>query len=211
MAIITQLLRFPFSRQDELVVQRALSLNKVLAFPTETCYGLGGNALSKEVQDSVFLLKQRSKKKPLLLLVMPEWLPLLCQWDDSRIDELMKTFWPGPLTLILAANPKLPEHLRNEDGTLAVRYSSSTVAQHLIELGNCPIIGTSANLSGRPSCSTANEVEEQLNNRLELIIDGGKTAGNEVSTIVNCMTEPFNLIRQGVIALTELNQVCEVH
>ena len=204
------LVDFPLSKKAESTVSAALANNKVLAFPTETFYGLGGNALSNNVVERVYSIKQRSRKKPLLVLLTPEWLPRLCLWNDSRINDLMAAFWPGPLTLILAENPQLPKHLRNADQTLAVRYSSSPVAQRLIELGNCPLIGTSANLAGMPECSSANAVSVQLKNQLELIIDGGELTEFQPSTIVNCQCETFEVLRQGAISLTELNQICEV-
>jgi L-threonylcarbamoyladenylate synthase len=122
----------------------------------------------------------------------------------------MHEFWPGPLTLILPANPELPEHLQNTDGTLAVRYTSSPVAQRLIELGNCPLIGTSANLTGLPECSTVKQVADQLKNQLEMIIDGGELLANQPSTIVNCSSKKFKILRHGSITLTELNRICEV-
>jgi L-threonylcarbamoyladenylate synthase len=146
----------------------------------------------------------------LLLLITSQWLPRLCQWSDSRINDLIDEYWPGPLTLILAANPELPEHLQNTAGTLAVRYTSSPVAQRLIELGDCPLIGTSANLTGMPECSTVKQVAEQLKNKLDLIIDGGKLPAIQPSTIVNCTSKKIKILRHGAITLTELNRICEV-
>ena len=144
------------------------------------------------------------------MLISPEWLPRLCKWNDSGINDLMETFWPGPLTLILAGNAELPEHLQCANGTLAVRYTSSQATQYLIKLGNCPIIGTSANRTGMPPCSSAKKVADQLNDQLDLIIDGGETTGLQASTIVSCLSEPFKLLRHGVIPLTELNRSCKV-
>ncbi|MDP6294829.1 MAG: L-threonylcarbamoyladenylate synthase [SAR324 cluster bacterium] len=201
---------FPFTKTAESQVATALSNQQVLAFPTETFYGLGGNAFSKSLVERVYRIKKRPLTKSLLVLITPEWLPRLSHWNDSRINDLMHEFWPGPLTLILAANAELPEHLQNTDGTLAVRYTSSPVAQRLIELGNCPLIGTSANLTGLPECSTVNQVADQLKNQLELIIDGGELLANQPSTIVNCSSNKFKILRHGSITLTELNRICEV-
>ena len=201
---------FPFTKTAASQVAIALRNQQVLAFPTETFYGLGGNAFSNSLVERVYSIKERPHTKPLLVLITPEWLPRLCQWNDSRINDLMHEFWPGPLTLILAANPELPEHLQNTDGTLAVRYTSSPVAQRLIELGNCPLIGTSANLTGLPECSTVKQVADQLKNQLELIIDGGELLANQPSTIVNCSSNKFKILRHGSITLTELNRICEV-
>ena len=137
---MTALVKYPFTKNNESVIADILSENKVLAFPTETVYGLGGNAFSKKVADRIYLIKQRTRNKPFPLLITVEWLKKLCLWNDSRIDDLIEAFWPGPLTLILKSNPDLPKHLKNNSGTLAVRYSSSTAVQRLIELGECPII-----------------------------------------------------------------------
>jgi L-threonylcarbamoyladenylate synthase len=207
---IARLVKFPFSKTEEILVKTALLHNKVLAFPTETFYGLGGNAFLKKVADRVYNIKERPRNKPLLVLTTPEWLPGLCLWNDSRIDDLMNAFWPGPLTLILAANPELPQHLQNSDGTLAVRYTSAPAAQCLIELGSCPIIGTSANLTGMPECSSATEVHNQLNNKVDMIIDGGELEENRASTILNCQNKNFEVLRHGVIPSAEINRICEV-
>ena len=207
---MTALVKYPFTKINESVITDILSENKVLAFPTETVYGLGGNAFSKEVADRIYLIKQRPRNKPFPLLITVEWLKKLCLWNDSRIDDLIEAFWPGPLTLILKSNPDLPNHLNNNSGTLAVRYSSSTAVQRLIELGECPIIGTSANRSGLPPCTTADEVANQLKDDVDIVIDGCKRSENLASTIVHCLTEPFKIVRQGSISLKALNQICKV-
>ena len=207
---MTALVKYPFTKNNESVITDILSENKVLAFPTETVYGLGGNAFSKKVADRIYLIKQRPRNKPFPLLITVEWLKKLCLWNDSRIDDLIEAFWPGPLTLILKSNPDLPNHLNNNSGTLAVRYSSSTAVQRLIELGECPIIGTSANRSGLPACTSADEVAIQLKDDVDIVIDGCKRSENLASTIVHCLTEPFKILRQGSISLKELNHICIV-
>ena len=207
---MTALVKYPFTKNNERVIADILSKNKVLAFPTETVYGLGGNAFSKNVADRIYLIKQRPINKPFPLLITVEWLKKLCLWNDSRIDDLIEAFWPGPLTLILKSNPDLPKHLNNNSGTLAVRYSSSTVVQRLIELGQCPIIGTSANRSELPACTSADEVAIQLMGDVDIVIDGCKRSENLASTIVHCLTEPYKILRQGAISLKELNHICKI-
>ena len=204
------LIKFPFTDNNERLIANILSENKVLAFPTETVYGLGGNAFSKEVVDRIYLIKQRSRKKPFPLLITLKWLNKLCIWNDQRIDDLIESFWPGPLTLILKSNPDLPEHLKNNSKTLAVRYSNSHVVQRLIELGECPLIGTSANLSGFPAYTSADEVFSNFNDEVRVVIDGNKRSENLASTIVNCLAEPFKIVRQGSISLKELNHICKM-
>ena len=207
---MTALVKYPFTYKNENFITEILSENKVLAFPTETVYGLGGNAFSKEVSDRIYLIKERPRNKPLPLLITVKWFKKLCLWNDPRIDDLIDAFWPGPLTLILKSNPDLPKHLKNKSGTLAVRYSSSNVVQNLIKLGECPIIGTSANKSGFPACTSADEVTSHLNDDVDIVIDGYNISENLASTIVYCLNEPFKILRQGSISLKELNNICKI-
>ena len=207
---MTSLIKYPFTNYNESLITEILSKNKILAFPTETVYGLGGNAFSIEVADRIYLIKQRPRNKPFPLLITLKWLKKLCLWNDSRIDDLIEAFWPGPLTLILKSNLDLPKHLKNNSGTLAVRFSSSAVVQRLIELGEYPLIGTSANRSGFPACKSADEVANQLKDDVDIVIDGYNRSENLASTIVHCLTEPFTILRQGTISLKELNQICKV-
>ena len=207
---MTALVKYPFTYKNENYITEILSENKVLAFPTETVYGLGGNAFSKEVADRIYLIKQRPRNKPFPLLITLKWLKKLCLWNDSRIDDLIEAFWPGPLTLILNSNPDLPKHLKNNSGTLAVRFSSSAVVQRLIELGECPLIGTSANRTSYPACISAEDVRHHLKDDIDIIIDGYSGSEKSSSTIVHCITEPFRIIRKGPISLKELNLICRV-
>ena len=207
---MTVLIEYPFINNNESLIAKILSENHVLSFPTETVYGLGGNAFSKDVAEKIYLIKKRPRNKPFPLLITLEWLKKLCLCNDSRINNLIEAFWPGPLTLILESNPDLPKHLKNNTGTLAVRYSSSTLVQHLIELGKCPIIGTSANRSGFPACTSADEVLSQLKEDVDIVIQEYKNSEIVASTIVNCLTEPFKILRQGSISLKELNHICKV-
>ena len=207
---MTALIKYPFTNNNETLITDMLSENQILAFPTETVYGLGGNAFSKEVADRIYLIKQRPRNKPFPLLISLKWLKRLCLWDDSRIDDLIEAFWPGPLTLILNSNPDLPKHLKNKSGALAVRHSSSTIVQHLIELGECPIIGTSANRSGFPACTSAGEVTSHLKDDVDIVIDRYNRSENLASTIVHCQTEPFKILRQGSISLKKLNYICKI-
>ena len=207
---MTDLIKYPFTDNNENLIANILSENQVLAFPTETVYGLGGNAFSKEVVDRIYLIKQRHRNKPFPLLITVKWLKKLCLWNDSRIDDLIEAFWPGPLTLILNSNPDLPKHLKNNSGTLAVRFSSSAVVQRLIELGEYPLIGTSANRSGFPACTSADEVVSHLKDDVDIVIDEYNRTENLASTIVHCLTEPFKILRQGSISLKELNHICKI-
>ena len=100
--------------------------------------------------------------------------------------------------------------IRDSTGTLAVRFSSSALVQRLIELGECPIIGTSANRSGFPACTTAEEVSSQLKGDVDIVIGGYNRSENLASTIVHCLSQPFKILRQGSITLKELNHICKI-
>ena len=203
-------MKFPFTKKCEILVSDALQSDKVIVFPTETFYGIGGNALSKSVVGKIYKIKRRSTEKSFILLINLEWLDKITNSNDSRVNDLIEKFWPGPLTLILKANKLIPEHLKSDNGTVAVRYTSSSVAQKLIELGNCPIIGTSANISGSSPCYSLKEVKTQLKNSADLYVDGGNLDLNQPSTIVNCLSSNFKVLRHGVISISTLNQVCKV-
>ncbi len=203
-------MKFPFTKKCESLISKALKSHKTIVFPTETLYGLGGNAFSKSVVEKIYKIKKRSSDKSLILLINLEWLNSITTFNDSRVDDLIEKFWPGPLTLILKANKLLPDHLKNDTGTVAVRYTSSSVAQRLIELGNCPVIGTSANLSGFSQCTSLKEVKIQLKNRVDFYVDGGVLSKNRPSTILNCLNTDFKVLRHGAISLKALNRVCKV-
>tara|TARA_B100000686_G_C16586119_1_gene860783 strand:+ start:293 stop:916 length:624 start_codon:yes stop_codon:yes gene_type:complete len=204
------LIKFPFTKKNEELVSGALNENKVFVFPTETIYGLGGNAFSKILLDKIFKIKERPIEKSVILLINSEWINQLSFWSDSRVNDLIENFWPGPLTLILKANKALPEFLKSDDGTVAIRYTSSPTVQRLIELGNCPIIGTSANISGQPPCSSLRDIKSQLNNKVDFFVDEGNLSFGKASTIVDCVNSNFKVIRHGAISLSNLNRVCKV-
>ena len=208
---MTELIKYPFTFNNKSFVTDSLSGKKVLAFPTETVYGIGGNAFSKEVVDRIYLIKERPRNKPFPLLITNKWVRELCHWSDPRIDDLIEAFWPGPLTLILKINPNLPKHLKNVSGTLAVRHSSSSLVKSLIELGKCPLIGTSANKTGFPTYTSADEILSHMKSDVDIVIDGYNSSKNLSSTIVNCLTEPFQILRQGVISWKELNHICKIN
>ena len=152
------MVQYPFTKESSESIQSVLKNEGMVCFPTETIYGLGGNALSLKVVEKIFALKKRPLEKSLSVLVDQEWLGKLAYWEDDKIDRIIENFWPGPLTLVLPARRELPEFLKGPNQTIALRWSSSSVVQEMIKLGECPLIGTSANLSGMPSCSSSAEV-----------------------------------------------------
>jgi L-threonylcarbamoyladenylate synthase len=177
----------------------------VVAYPTETVYGLGALAYDHESVARVYRLKQRARHKPLSLLIedLAQLEPLV-RAITPRTRSLMARFWPGPLTLLLPAAEDLPEILTGGTGKAGVRISSHPVARELVAAVGAPITATSANRSGAPSCRTSEEVLKQMDEELTLILDGGLTPDSRGSTIVNVAVEPPVIVRVGAIAAEEV-------
>ena len=167
-------------------------------FPTETFYGLGGNALDRDAVKRVFVCKKRPVEKSLLILVKRDWL-LDFAIVTEKVACLMDEFWPGALTVILQANRNLPEFLRGPGNTIAVRHSPSKFVDELLGILKKPLIGTSANLSGQPSCQTADEAYRQLGPSVDFWLDGGTTKGGMPSTMLDATEPNFRIIREGAI------------
>lgn len=186
-------------------VGRVILQGGVAAFPTETFYGLGADARNEEALQKIFQIKGREENKPLLLLIGDrDWLSGLVRNIPPVAGRLMEKFWPGPLTLVFEASPRLSALLTGGTGTVGVRLSPHPVAQALIQAVGRAITATSANLSGQPSASVAAEVFRALGNRVDAILDGGQTAGGLGSTVLDLSSPAPRIIRQGVISQAEL-------
>jgi L-threonylcarbamoyladenylate synthase len=189
---------------DPLMIDRAASILRkggVVAYPTETSYGLGASISSVAALERIFAIKHRPREKPLLVLVadVSELAGLAAEIPDAAVS-LMERFWPGPLTILFPSRPGRPWPLCGDTGKIGVRISAHPWARALVKaLGN-PITATSANLSGHPSAYLAEDVARQLADPPpDLILDGGVTAGHPPSTIVDASTQPLRLVRKGAI------------
>ncbi len=186
-------------------VSQVLLQGGVAAFPTETFYGLGADARNEEALQKIFQIKGREENKPLLLLIGDrDWLSGLVRNIPPVAGRLMEKFWPGPLTLVFEASPRVSALLTGGTGTVGVRLSPHPVAQALIQAVGRAITATSANLSGQPSASVAAEVFRALGNRVDAILDGGQTAGGLGSTVLDVSSPSPRTIRRGVISQAEL-------
>ena len=198
-----ELIKTNSSLPDPLTMQRAADLIKrdgIVAFPTETIYGLGANALSEKAIMRIFQIKGRDPKKPVPILIdKKENLWELVTDIPEKGEILMKNFWPGGLTIIFKASSKVPSLLLGNTGKIGVRISSCNIVQALIEQAGTPITATSANISGHKNCSSATEVYENLGDRIDMILDGGKTEGYLGSTVIDVTHCPAKIIREGVI------------
>ena len=195
---------------DPLMISEAALLvhrDGVVAFPTETLYGLGVNALSEKAIRKVFNIKGRNYEKPIpILIYKKEVLSEFVSNVPEKAENLIKKFWPGGLTIIFEASPKLPSLLTGNTGKIGIRISNNPIAQELIKQADTPITATSANISGQKGCTTALEVYESLGNRVDLILDGGKTKGSLGSTVIDVTCTPIKIIREGVVSLGDLKE-----
>ena len=176
----------------------------LVAFPTDTVYGLAAPVFNEESIDRMYIIKGRSNDKAIaVLLGQVDDLDKVAVNISNAARLLAERFWPGPLTLIVPRNPDLPEVLAPLP-TIGVRIPDHPVAQDLLRRMG-PLAVTSANLSGSENACTAKQVLDQLEGRVHLIIDGGQTPGGVPSTVVECTTPDFQILRNGPISQKDLD------
>lgn len=194
------------------ILQAAKWLNdgEVVAFPTETVYGLGGSALSDEAIEKIYRAKGRPQDNPLIVhLSKTEQLVNYVDEIPEHAKRLMEQFWPGPLTIILKHNGTLCPKVTANLPTVAVRIPDHPIARALIEAVNIPLAAPSANTSGKPSPTSAQHVYNDLKGKIPLIIDGGKTGVGLESTVIDCTTESVIILRPGGVTKEQLEQVVD--
>lgn len=188
-----------------------ISKGEIVAFPTETVYGLGGNALSREAVEKIFAVKGRPSDNPLILhIAKMEMLEPLVEGVSKEAALLMELFWPGPLTLVLPKTKRVPGIVTGGLNTVGVRIPAHELARQLIHLSGNPVAAPSANLSGRPSPTLASHVYADLYGRIPAILDGGPAGFGLESTVVDCTTRPLQLLRPGGITLEALQAVVDI-
>jgi L-threonylcarbamoyladenylate synthase len=181
----------------------------IVAFPTDTVYGLGANPLDKRAVGRVYDVKKRPRNLPLpLLLAEKSDLLKVADVVTEIAWQLVERFLPGGLTLVLKRSPWVPDTVTAGGDTVAVRIPAHPVPIALIRGLGTPIVGTSANLSGRPSPVTAEEVRQQLGHAVDLVIDGGSSPCGTESTVLDVSGKVPVLIREGAIPKIELEKVC---
>ena len=171
----------------------------LVAFPTETFYGLGAAALDGAAVAEVFVVKGRPASKPVLVLVdSVEMVERLAEVSD-RARRLMARHWPGALTLVVTARGELPPQLTGGTGTVGVRLSPHPVARGLVRAFGGPVTAPSANTSGAPPPTTAGDVLRAFRGSVALVLDGGSTPGGQPSTVIDLSVDPPHVIRQGAV------------
>ena len=188
--------------------KKYLTSDNVVAIPTETVYGLAGNAYSNKAVKKIFSLKKRSLKNPLIVHY--------CSINDLKQDciineafnKLYKKFCPGPLTFVLnkKKNSKLSKYVSANKKTIAVRFPKNKIAQNLLSKLNFPLAAPSANISSKLSPVTTSDVKDEFGNKIKLILNGGKTKIGLESTIVD-LTDKISILRPGGITIEQLEEV----
>ena len=192
------------------IAEAAMILMKggLVAFPTESFYGLGANAMDEECIRRIFTVKGRRETNPLLIIIPRlDMLETLVSEIPPAAKKLLERFWPGGLTMVFHAGAGISPLLTANTGKIGIRLSSHPVATALAGHAGVPITGTSANISGQPPCTNPNDVLESIGDRIDLVIDGGITPGGKGSTILDVTDRPPSILREGMITPEDIRHV----
>jgi L-threonylcarbamoyladenylate synthase len=186
-----------------LAAAEAVLRGGVIAFPTDTLYGLGCSLFDVSAVEMVARIKRRDPSLAVISLIPePRQVYGLAQEVSETAERLMARHWPGPLSLIFLAAPIVPTRVRGAGGTVALRCPKDTLCQRLLDRIGGPVVSSSANLSGRPPAETAEDVVRIFGNQLDLVIDGGPRHGGQPSTLVDVSGARARLLRRGAIDVT---------
>jgi len=182
-----------------------ISRGGVVGVPTDTFYGLAADPFNLAAVEEIYRVKGRPENRALPILVSSteQAIPLTRDLPDNFL-KLANKFWPGSLTIIVDAAHRMPLKVTANKGRVALRWPKSPVACAVIEQVGGPITGTSANISGFPSCSNADQLVKQLGSRLPLILDSGETGATMSSTIVDLRGEEWRVLREGMVTEAEV-------
>ena len=207
---ITGVLTGDPSRDAELTALAGAVIRKggLVAFPTETVYGLGGNGLDSTASKKIYAAKGRPSDNPLILHIEDDsMLYMLAEEVTDTAELLIRDFWPGPLTLVVKASSAVPKTVTGGLDTVAIRMPSHPAAAALIRAAGVPIAAPRANLSGKPSPTSASHVKEDLDGRIDMILDGGDVPIGLESTIVDVTGDVPVLLRPGYITVHDIKEV----
>ena len=205
-----EVLKISAEAPESTVVSLAASLiqrGRVVAVPTDTFYALSADPFNLSAIEEVFRVKGRAETKALPILVssIEQSVTLAREVPDAFLT-LANKFWPGALTLVVSATHRMPLKVTGNSGRVALRWPDSRIVTSLIEAVGGPITGTSANLSGFPSCTNGSQIVKQLGDRLPLILDSGDTGATLASTIVRIDGSEWRIVREGAIPESEIHK-----
>ena len=198
-------------RPEKVIISRCAKLleaDGVIAYPTETFYGLGAHIGSYKAIHRIFEIKGRDYSMPIIILVASEaQLGEYVEYIPEGAKILMKALWPGGITLLFPSSKRVLPILTSNTGKVGIRWSSNIIANAIIDVLGVPITSTSANLSGGEGSDSAEKVFEVFGDKLDMIVDGDKTPGTVGSTIVDVTEEPPLLIREGIVPKREIEKI----
>jgi len=211
--IKTEVVKVDVNNIDHSVLKRASALireGNLVAFPTETVYGLGANGLNCTAVKRIFEAKGRPSDNPLILHIsdVKELDKLIISIPENAV-KLMNRFWPGPMTMVLKKSPLVPEVVTAGLDTVAVRMPDHEIARLLIKYAGVPVAAPSANLSGKPSPTSADHVIEDLMGRVEMIIDGGDVSIGVESTVIEVSQTRVAVLRPGGVTVENISEVVD--
>ena len=208
----TEIVKVDAANIDETVIEKAADIIKnggLVAFPTETVYGLGANALDADASKKIYEAKGRPSDNPLIAHIASlDTLDEIVEDVSDVAKKLIDKFWPGPMTLIFNKKPNVPDSTTGGLDTLAVRFPSNKIAMELIKSSGVPIAAPSANTSGKPSPTKGEHVIEDLDGKVDMILDGGEVGLGLESTIIDVTGKP-TILRPGFITQEMLEEVIE--
>ena len=189
------------------LARHLLREREVVAFPTDTVYGVGANAFERFAVREIFAVKERSRDKGLPVFIYQiDDLNLVARDVPNQAWPLLQTLWPGALTVVLRKNSALPDDVTGGQETVAIRIPDHPVSLDLVIQVGHPLAVTSANLSGQPTPNTAQGVAAQLGGRIPLILDGGPSPSSQPSSIIDLSVSPPRLLRKGVLEVDALRE-----
>src|SRR5664280_2171883 len=209
-----EILKVVDKNSEETILTRAAEIlagGGVIAYPTETFYGLGADATNEKAIEKIFAVKGRNFKNPISLIIgQADDIYPLVQDVPETAKKLMTAFWAGALTIIFSAADKISPLLTAGSGKIGLRVSSHPGAQGIVQKLKRPLTATSANLSGAPECTRASEVAEQIGDKIDAIIDLGNTPGTKGSTIIDVTCTPPVILREGAISRKIIEKYIDV-
>jgi L-threonylcarbamoyladenylate synthase len=201
-----QILKVDLSSWENTVseTRKVLKTGGIVAFPTDTFYGLGVNPHNRIAVDKIYEIKGRDPEKPLLLLIdsIPK-LENLVEEPSAACIKLMQTFWPGPLTLLFKPKPS-SIHENISANLIGIRQPGNPVTRNILSALDHPLTAPSANISGDNPAKTAQQAQDMFGEKVELILDAGECKGEKPSTVINANNNPVRLIRAGKIDFKDI-------
>lgn len=196
-------------KDDELdEVVDIIKRDGIVVFPTETVYGIGGNALSENVINNIYNIKKRPQEKALNILVKnKEEIKKYAYISNELEEEIIDKFMPGPITIILKKRKsQIPDLLTGNNDTIGIRIPDNDIVKKILEKCNLPIAAPSANISGKPSSIRLEDIKPDFDGKVDAFIDGGKCKQNISSTIVKVIDGNIKILREGIISIKDINE-----